>query len=49
MAPVISSGPDWDRLFEVAAAQAGYFTTQGSVRIPVYFDSDGQTSFEENI
>lgn len=28
MAPVISSGPDWDRLFEVAAAQAGYFTTQ---------------------
>lgn len=28
MAPSANSGPDWNRLFEVAGAQAGYFTTR---------------------
>jgi predicted transcriptional regulator of viral defense system len=25
---LLASGPNWDRLYETAAAQAGYFTTQ---------------------
>jgi predicted transcriptional regulator of viral defense system len=28
MNPLIDSGPDWNRLFEIAAGQSGYFTTK---------------------